>query len=47
MATIDVSIHQAGGAYYALLKDERYPTLEWTTGKTIRISKGPLVTSGP
>lgn len=41
MATIDVSIHHVGDAYYALVKDERYPTLEWTTGKTIRICKGP------
>jgi hypothetical protein len=39
MATIDVTICQQGDAYYAILKDERYPTLEWTTGKTIRICR--------
>jgi len=41
MATIDVSIVAADGAYYALIKDERYPTLDWTTGKTIRICRAP------
>lgn len=38
MATIDVIIRKTGGSYYAILKDERYPSLEWVTGKTIRIS---------
>ncbi|MBL8173759.1 MAG: hypothetical protein JNK48_03765 [Bryobacterales bacterium] len=38
MATIDVVVRQAEGRYWAIIKDERYPTLEWTTGKTIRIS---------
>lgn len=37
MATIDVIIRESKGIYYAILKDERYPTLEWVTGKTIRI----------
>ncbi len=41
MATIDVIIRRAGDSYYAILKDERYPTLDWTTGKTIRISRSP------
>jgi len=41
MATIDVSIRKEGDYYYAVLKDERYPTLEWTTGKTIRICRSP------
>jgi len=41
MATIDVVIRYAEGRYWALIKDERYPTLEWTTGKTIRISSAP------
>lgn len=41
MATIDVIVRQVGDAYYAILKDERYPTLDWTTGKTIRISRSP------
>ncbi len=37
MGTIDVFIRKIQGKYYAILKDERYPTVEWTTGKTIRI----------
>lgn len=41
MGTIDVIIRKAGGSYYAILKDEKYPTLYWTTGKTIRIAKAP------
>lgn len=39
MATIDVIIRKEGDQYFAILKDERYPTLEWTTGKTIRICR--------
>ncbi len=38
MATIDVILRKQGDRYYAILKDERYPTLDWVTGKTIRIS---------
>jgi hypothetical protein len=41
MATIDTIICKEGDDYYAILKDERYPTLGWTTGKTIRISRSP------
>jgi hypothetical protein len=41
MATIDVIVRREGGRYYAILKDERYPTLDWTTGKTIRICSAP------
>jgi hypothetical protein len=41
MATIDVIVRKEGERYYAILKDERYPTLEWTTGKTIRICSAP------
>lgn len=41
MGTIDVIIREIGGNYYAILKDETYPTLYWTTGKTIRIAKAP------
>lgn len=41
MGTIDVSIRKVDGSYYAILKDETYPTLYWVTGKTIRISKAP------
>lgn len=44
--TIDVSIHKVGDSYYAILKDETYPTLYWTTGKTIRIAKAASLT-GP
>ena len=41
MATIDTFIQHEGDRYYAIFKDERYPTLEWTTGKTIRIASSP------
>lgn len=44
--TIDVSIRKVGDSYYAILKDESYPTLYWTTGKTVRIAKAPSLT-GP
>lgn len=36
--TIDVLIRKTNNTYYTIIKDERYPTLEWVTGKTIRIS---------
>ena len=39
MGTIDVFIRKIGDSYYAVIKDETYPTLYWTTGKTIRIAK--------
>jgi hypothetical protein len=38
MGTIDVIIRKVENVYYAIIKDERYPTLEWVTGKTIRIA---------
>jgi hypothetical protein len=52
MATIDTLIQREGDRYYAIIKDERYPTLEWTTGKTIRICSstnllGPYTEPGP
>jgi hypothetical protein len=52
MATIDTLIRHEGDRYYAIIKDERYPTLEWTTGKTIRICSstnllGPYTEPGP
>jgi hypothetical protein len=52
MATIDVSIIKSGDRYYALLKDERYPTVDWPTGKTVRIASanqllGPYSEPGP
>jgi hypothetical protein len=37
MATIDTIVRRVGDRYYAIVKDERYPTLDWPTGKTIRI----------
>lgn len=43
MGTIDVFIRKIGDNYYAILKDETYPTLYWTTGKTIRIAKAPAL----
>ena len=39
IGTIDVSIRKIDHVYYAILKDETYPTLYWPTGKTIRIAK--------
>lgn len=44
MGTIDVIIRKVGETYYSIIKDERYPTPEWVTGKTIRIgSSGSLL----
>lgn len=37
--TIDVFIRKIDDSYYAVLKDETYPTLYWPTGKTIRIAR--------
>ncbi|MCC7374567.1 MAG: glycoside hydrolase family 43 protein [Verrucomicrobiales bacterium] len=52
MATIDVLLRREGDNYFAILKDERYPTLDWPTGKTIRICRskillGPYTEPGP
>lgn len=52
MATIDVVVRKVGDEYYAIVKDEHYPTLDWTTGKTIRICRaknllGPYSEPGP
>jgi len=46
MATIDVIVRREGERYYAFIKDERYPSFEWPTGKTIRICSSPNLT-GP
>ncbi|WP_353131341.1 glycoside hydrolase family 43 protein [Parapedobacter pyrenivorans] len=46
MGTIDVFLRKVGSQYYAVIKDESYPTLYWPTGKTIRISRAPSLT-GP
>lgn len=37
LATIDTIVRRVDGRYYAIVKDERYPTLDWPTGKTIRV----------
>ena len=37
--TIYVIIRKVKDTYYAILKDETYPTLYWPTGKTIRIAR--------
>ncbi|MBB5710993.1 glycosyl hydrolase family 43 [Sphingomonas xinjiangensis] len=54
MATIDTVIQprEDGEGYCAIVKDERYPSYAWTTGKTIRIScaaslLGPYPLPGP
>ncbi|MFZ5828834.1 MAG: glycoside hydrolase family 43 protein [Planctomycetota bacterium] len=52
MATIDTIVRRIGDRYYAILKDERYPSLDWTTGKTIRVCVadhllGPYSEPGP
>lgn len=39
IGTIDVIIRKQGEHYFAILKDERYPSLQWVTGKTIRIAR--------
>ena len=52
IATIDVIIRKEGDRYYAILKDEKYPTFYWPTGKSIRIASsesplGPWTQPGP
>ncbi len=53
MATIDTIVRpNGGGGYCAIVKDERYPSFEWTTGKTVRMScaarlLGPYPPPGP
>ena len=39
MGTIDVLVRRAEGKYWTIIKDETYPTLDWVTGKTIRIAR--------
>lgn len=43
LATIDVILRREGTRYYAFLKDERYPSFDWPTGKTIRIATAPSI----
>ncbi|HWK34758.1 glycosyl hydrolase family 43 [Sphingomonas sp.] len=54
MATIDTVVqpNDSGPGYCAVIKDERYPSYAWVTGKTIRIScastlTGPYPPPGP
>jgi hypothetical protein len=53
MATIDTIVRaNPDGGYCAIVKDERYPSYNWTTGKTIRMScaarlLGPYPEPGP
>ena len=53
MATIDTIVEpNPEGGYCAIIKDERYPSYNWTTGKTIRITcaltlTGPYPEPGP
>lgn len=53
MATIDTIVQpNPEGGYCAVIKDERYPSYNWITGKTIRIScadklLGPYPDPGP
>lgn len=44
MATIDVIVRREGETYYAIIKDELYPSFDWPTGKTIRICKSESLT---
>ena len=44
IATIDTNIRKVGERYYAIVKDERYPTLDWPSGKTIRIASSASLT---
>ncbi|WP_277979025.1 glycosyl hydrolase family 43 [Sphingomonas phyllosphaerae] len=48
MATIDTLVvpHDTAPGYCAVFKDERYPSYDWPTGKTVRISCAPTLT-GP
>jgi hypothetical protein len=52
MATIDTIVVPDDRGYCAVVKDERYPSFAWTTGKTIRTScaanlLGPYPQPGP
>lgn len=46
MAQIDASIHCVEGKYYAVIKDERWPSDMVATGKTVRIAVSDFLT-GP
>ena len=46
MATIDVIVRRIDDTYYAVIKDELYPSFVWPTGKTIRVASSKNLT-GP
>jgi len=45
-ATIDTIVRREGHRYFAIFKDERYPSFDWPTGKTIRTASSDHLT-GP
>jgi len=52
IATIDAIVRRVGDKCYAIVKDERMPSTEWPTGKTIRVCVsdnlfGPYSPPGP
>lgn len=52
MATIDTIVRRVGNKCYAIIKDERTPSDDWPTGKTIRVCVadnlfGPYAPPGP
>jgi hypothetical protein len=49
---LDIFVTRIGEKYYTVFKDERYPSYEWPTGKTIKVASsdyptGPWTTPGP
>ncbi len=49
---LDIFVTRLGEKYYTIFKDERYPSYEWPTGKTVRICSsdkltGPYSLPGP
>jgi hypothetical protein len=43
LATIDVIVRREGDRYFAVVKDERWPSFEWPTGKSIRVCAAPAL----
>ncbi|MCG8701527.1 MAG: SMP-30/gluconolactonase/LRE family protein, partial [Bacteroidales bacterium] len=43
---LDIFVTRLGDTYYTIFKDERYPSYEWPTGKTVRICSSKYLT-GP
>jgi hypothetical protein len=49
---LDIFVTRIGEKYYTVFKDERYPSYEWPTGKTIKVASsdyptGPWTAPGP